>query len=486
MKKILVRAGMSPLDIFSADEMIRRNAIGNNVGNLMYAYSVFRNLTTENVELEADYYRADPADADMINETYDSYVIPLANAIRPSFIPTLKKYTALIEKLNIPVFVVGMGMAFPYEPNVKQERPFDDDVKRFVSAVLEKSNILGLRGQITADYLSYLGFKEGRDHMVIGCPSMYTFGDNIKIRDIELNNSSSISMNMTPTADQKVLNFLNELSKSYKNLEFTPQDLDEMILTYSGTPFLGAAVNSKVENYPNNLSSSVYKNNQVKFFLSATSWIEHMKKNDLSIGTRLHGNVAPILAGTPSIAIPIDARMRELTEYHNFPRVPASEINEDMSLEELLGKVDIHSVEKNQKRNYENFINFLDKNGIENVYSYNSEGLKLPFDKKLEEVKLEPPLTPITSCNAEEMSKRLQKSFDIVMAKQEKEKANNGKKVKARNKTISKLRDDINEKNKELDEKFKQNEELTLKIQNIENSKSWKLTKPLRNLGKNG
>ncbi|MDN6572015.1 MAG: hypothetical protein L0L22_13565 [Staphylococcus equorum] len=157
-----------------------------------------------------------------------------------------------------------------------------------------------------------------------------------------------------------------------------------------------------------------------------------------------------------------------------------------MSLEELLGKVDILSVEKNQKRNYENFINFLDKNEIENVYSYNSEGLKLPFDKKLEEVKLEPPLTPITSCNAEEMSKRLQKSFDIVMAKQEKEKANNGKKVKARNKTISKLRDDINKKNKELDEKFKQNEELTLKIQNIENSKSWKLTKPLRNLGKNG
>ncbi|KFN89257.1 hypothetical protein TMUPMC115_2548 [Tetragenococcus muriaticus PMC-11-5] len=237
MKKILVRAGMSPLDTFSADEMIRRNAIGNNVGNLMYAYSVFRNLTTENVKLEADYYRADPADADMINENYDSYVIPLANAIRPSFIPTLKKYTALIEKLNIPVFVVGMGMAFPYEPNVKQERPFDGDVKRFVSAVLEKSNILGLRGQITADYLSYLGFKEGRDHMVIGCPSMYTFGDNIKIRDTELNDNSSISMNMTPAADQKVLKFLNGLSKRYKNLEFTPQDLDEMILTYSGTPF---------------------------------------------------------------------------------------------------------------------------------------------------------------------------------------------------------------------------------------------------------
>ncbi|AYW45234.1 polysaccharide pyruvyl transferase family protein [Tetragenococcus koreensis] len=504
MKKVLVRAGMSPLDTFSADEMIKRNAIGNNVGNLMYAYSVFRNLTTENVELTADYYRADPADADMINETYDSYVIPLANAIRPSFIPTLKRYTALIEKLKIPVFVVGMGMAFPYEPNVKQERPFDNDVKHFVSAVLEKSNILGLRGQITSDYLSYLGFKEGRDHMVIGCPSMYTFGDNIKIRDTELNNNSAISINMTPTADQKVLKFLNDLSGQYKNLEFTPQDLDEMILTYSGTPSLGAAINSKVSNYPNSLNSAVYKNNQVKFFLSAPSWIDHMGTIDLSIGTRLHGNVAPILAGTPSIAIPIDARMRELTEYHNFPRVPVNEIREDMKLEELLGKVDVHSVEKNQKRNYDNFINFLDKNGIENVYHYNSKGLKTPFDGKLEQVNLKEPLIPITSCDAEEMTERLQKNFDIIVTKQEKEKNNNGKKLKVKTKAVSKLKNDLNEKSKELNEKNeaasklkndlekkteelneknRQNEELTLKVQTMENSKSWKLTKPLRNFG---
>ncbi|MDN6166884.1 MAG: polysaccharide pyruvyl transferase family protein [Staphylococcus equorum] len=480
MKKVLVRAGMSPLDIFSADEMIRRNAIGNNVGNLMYAYSVFRNLTTENVELYADYYRADPADADMINKTYDYYVIPLANAIRPSFIPTMKRYTALIKKLNIPVFVIGMGMAFPYEPNVKQERPFDDDVKQFVSAVLEKSNILGLRGQITSDYLSYLGFKEGTDHMVIGCPSMYTFGDNIKIRDIELDDSSSISMNMTPTADSKVLKFLSSLAGQYKNLEFTPQDLDEMILTYSGTPFLGAAINSKIDNYPNSLNSELYKNNQVKFFLSAPSWIKHMGTIDLSIGTRLHGNVAPILAGTPSIAIPIDARMRELTEYHNFPRVPENEIYEGMRLEDLLERVDIHSVEKNQKSNYDNFINFLDKNGIENVYHYNSEGMKVPFDDKLEHVHLKAPLTPITSCDAEEMSERLQKSFGIIMPKLEKEKSSNGKKLKAKNKTIANLKSDLSQKNKELNEKNQQNEELTLKVQTMENSKLWKLTKPFR------
>ncbi|KFN91039.1 hypothetical protein TMUPMC115_1615 [Tetragenococcus muriaticus PMC-11-5] len=82
------------------------------------------------------------------------------------------------------------------------------------------------------------------------------------------------------------------------------------------------------------------------------------------------------------------------------------------------------------------------------------------------------------------MRERLQKSFDIVMAKQEKEKANNNNKVKAKNKTISKLKNDLDKKTKELNEKNKQNEKLTLKVQNIENSKSWKLTKPLRHLGK--
>ncbi|GAA3014047.1 polysaccharide pyruvyl transferase family protein [Tetragenococcus solitarius] len=475
MKKILVRAGMSPLDSFSADKIIKRNAIGNNVGNLMYAFSVFRNLSTYGVELVPDYYRVNPADAEKINQTYDSYVLPLANAIRPGFIPTLRKYTDLIEKLTIPVIVIGMGMAFPYEPNVEQERPFDNDVRKFVSAVLENSNILGLRGQITSDYLSYLGFKEGRDHMVIGCPSMYTFGNNINIRDLDLNSNSFISINMTPKADQKALKFLNGLSRKYKNLEFIPQDLDEMILTYSGAPFLGNAINSTINNYPNSLNSDLYKNNQVKFFLSAPSWIKHMKNVNLSVGTRLHGNVAPILAGTPSMVIPIDGRMRELAEFHNFPRVSVDEMYEGMELEELLNMVDIHSVEKNQKKNYENFINFLNKNNLESVYLYDKKGLKTRFDEKIEQIDLKPPITPITSCNSNEMRGRLQNSFDIMVKKHEKIKNNNDKKFKIKDDAISQLRSQLNKKEK-------LNERLSHKISSMENSKSWRLTKPLREL----
>ncbi|KYD05811.1 hypothetical protein B4102_3133 [Heyndrickxia sporothermodurans] len=505
LKKILIRSGMSPLDTFSADEIIKRNAIGNNVGNLIYAYSIFRNMTTDDVELFSDYYGQNPNDAERINETYDAYVFPLANAIRKSFIPTLQRYTALIERLTIPVYVIGLGMQFPYEPNISEKRPYDDDVKRFVKAVLDKSSILGLRGQITSDYLSYLGFKEGRDHQVIGCPSMYTFGNNINIRDLHLSESSSISVNMTPAADQKVLEFLDCLSHTFNHLHFVPQDIDELLLTYAGAPLLGASINSKLANYPNSLYSHVYKNGKVKYFLNAPTWIEHMKTVDLSIGTRLHGNVAPTLAGTPSITIPIDARMRELSEYHNFPRVSPEKINGNTRLEELIKKVDFRSVEKSHQKNYENFISFLAKNGIDHIYDRNTEGVKQPLEIKLESIQLKQPIGPITSCSSDEMRDRLEKGFEIMLSKSEKIKENFNKKIKDRDKTISSLRNKLKNQDggitdestpyvdfkKEIEEKdvfilkLKNDiEKKNMKIRNMESSRSWRITMPLRRFSK--
>src|SRR5699024_6214688 len=176
------------------------------------------------------------------------------------------------------------------------------------------------------------------------------------------------------------------------------------------------------------------------------SWINYMNNVDLSIGTRLHGNIAPTLAGTPSITIPIDARMRELSEYHNFPRISVEEVKENMKLEDILGKVDLHSVEKNHQRNYDNFISFLEKNEIEHVYNYNSQELQLPFDVKLEKINLKSPVTPITSCKPDEINERLQKSFDIMLQKQEKERNKLKGVIKKKDKAITNIKMKINEK----------------------------------------
>src|SRR5699024_5874278 len=115
MRKILIRSGISPLDIFEPDYMIDKNSIGGNVGNLIYAYSVYRALMTEETEITPDYYKIDHNEADFINDNYDTYVIPLADAFRESFVGSLKRYTKLIKKLRIPVIVVGVGLSAPFE-----------------------------------------------------------------------------------------------------------------------------------------------------------------------------------------------------------------------------------------------------------------------------------------------------------------------------------------------------------------------------------
>src|SRR5699024_5258954 len=135
--------------------------------------SVFRTLMTKDTVITPDYYKIDHTKADEINEKYDCYVIPLADAFRKDFVPSLRKYTKLIKKLKIPVVVIGVGLRAPFEPNLKEGFPFDEDVKAFVKAVLEKSNIIGLRGQITSDYLISLGFKEGKNNKFIFFPYMF-------------------------------------------------------------------------------------------------------------------------------------------------------------------------------------------------------------------------------------------------------------------------------------------------------------------------
>lgn len=109
MAKILMRAGKSPFEPISAIETIQRNLIGNNSGNLLFAQSVFKCLSRPDHHIDVNYYKVDPNSADYINENYDVFVLPLANAFRPSFQKQLDGLTILIRKLKIPVVVIGVG-----------------------------------------------------------------------------------------------------------------------------------------------------------------------------------------------------------------------------------------------------------------------------------------------------------------------------------------------------------------------------------------
>lgn len=447
MKKILIRSGMSPLDSFNATDIIFNNSIGGNVGNLIYAYSIYRTLTTENTVIVPDYYKIEPEKAEEINNNYDAYVIPLADAFREQFVPQLKKYTELINKLTIPVYVIGVGLRASFEPNLDKGFPFDNAVIEFVKAVLNRSSIIGVRGEITAKYLSKLGFKEGVDHTVIGCPSMYTFGRELKIRDTNITTDSKIAVNSSMLSPDNVLKFISRSMKEYNNHYFIPQWMKEMILVYTGTGKL-----KEDANYPTKMSDEVYMRGRVPFFLNAKTWIDFLRDVDLSFGARLHGNITATIAGTPSILLPKDARMRELAEYHQLTYVFANELTENTRLEDLIEKVDFHAPEKVQAQNFDKFIEFLNTNGIEHIYKNSVDLINVPLDTQMNKINHLDPIYPITSISKEELVDRFEKYFPLI------EKRNEQKEINLKNK-LKQTKDNLNRAEKNLSKAEKKNKE---------------------------
>lgn len=430
-----------PFESVNDIEMMRRDRTGSNIGNLVYQYSVIRTLMTEDNELVSDNYVTSPHIASEINDNYDAYVIPLADAFRNDFREHLRNYTKLINNLTIPVYVIGVGIRAPFEPKLNEGYAFDKDVKDFVAAVLNKSQMLGLRGQITSDYLTRLGFKAGEEHRVIGCPSMYTFGRKIKIRDVKLDNNSKLSINASNVSADSAMDFLNKISYDYPNHCFVPQVYPELFLGYVGGPSLAHTA----ENYPYSILSDYYQSGKVKFFLNAPSWFEYMGKIDLSIGTRLHGNIVATINGTPNITIVKDARMRELAEFHKSTSINQGDLIKYRNMRELFDNVDLKSAETVASENFDNFIDFLDKNNINHIYKHNPNRIDAPLDELVINKEFATPVLPITAISNQEKYKRLNIGLDIQKIKFGKNKLAAVNKEKNKYKTLEdKLKNILN------------------------------------------
>ncbi len=382
LRKILMRGAVSPLVRQNEMEVMVRDSIGTNAGNLLYSYGVFRTLMTEDTVIDMDHYavegrRFSEADIEYINSEYDAYVLPMADAFREDFKKKLLYYANFFRKLTIPCHVVGVGLRAGYEPGLEKGFPFDEEVRTFIASVLDKSSLVGVRGGITGRYLSSMGFQEERHYTVIGCPSVYACGAQLTQRRLQISREAKISLNggyMQP--DEPVTKYLYDIADHFPDYQYVAQRIEELRTLCIGQP------NSAIEGtcYPWGIGHRFYRENRVKFFISADAWIKDMRHIDLSIGTRLHGNIAAILGGAPALFIPVDSRMRELVEYHGFPQVPAYLFDTHSSLEEMIEKVDMDAYIRLHAENFRHFIDFLDENGLEHIYRADIERDRAPAD----------------------------------------------------------------------------------------------------------
>ena len=109
-QRILMRAKKDPFDVRGPEEAYEGNWIGENNGNLVFSHAAHKLLRTPTARITSTEFKVDLRDADRINEQYDVYVIPLANAFRPSYAHLHRADRQLVERLRIPVVVFGVGV----------------------------------------------------------------------------------------------------------------------------------------------------------------------------------------------------------------------------------------------------------------------------------------------------------------------------------------------------------------------------------------
>lgn len=410
MKKILLRAGMSPLISHDQTEVIMRNRIGSNIGNMLFPASVSRALLCEDTVIDTvnTLRKYSGEHVRRINETYDCLILPFANAFRFSFLKELNAITDLVSQLKIPCIVVGVGIQAKKRKAEKQAE-LDEAVSRFMKAVLAKSRMVGLRGEITAEYLSTLGFRAERDFTVIGCPSMYMWGKMLPEMEVkELTPDSFVSMNSKIQLPQKFHDFMYRSSASLPNFHYVAQVIEEIRQMYMGTAYPADFVKKIPEHFPVDFTHPVYQSGKGISFTNFPSWLEYLRGKDFSFGSRIHGNIASILAGTPCFIVVSDERIKELVTYHHIPHLLMDDLTTDTRIFDLYEKADFSAIQKHHKQKFLHYLDFLRRNGLQTIFDEKGDAPQCcPFDEIIRNTPFAPPVRAFSALSSIEQLDRL-------------------------------------------------------------------------------
>jgi hypothetical protein len=400
-QRILLRARKGPFDVVSPEETFERNWIGDNNGNLVFGHAAHKLLTTSTAEITPTDLRAGSFDPREVNERFDVFVVPLANAFRRSYVDRLWSMTRMIEKLRIPVVVLGVGAQTNVHGDREYLRPIDDAVKAFCRAVLDRSHSIGVRGEVTEDYLRTLGFSAVEQ---IGCPSMFLHGDSLRIEKgkATLGRDDRVALTISPYV-KSMAKIVTTHHERYPNLRYLPQDLRTL-----GTLLYGDAAEhrGKSSAMPVHSSHPLFVEDKVRMFVDPWTWMDYLSGFDFAFGTRIHGTITALQAGTPAYLFAHDSRTLELARYFGIPHRIMGDVPADVDAAELYAEADYTALNDGHKARFEAMIRFLDRHDLGNVFADGDSAAR--FDRQVRETSFPPAVRPLHTLGWDELQTRLQ------------------------------------------------------------------------------
>ncbi len=323
--------------------------------NTLYSANMGASLICNSLlrQFDADYID-NFENIDELRNKYDVCILALATHLHPT--RDISFFTDIVKKLELKTIVLSAGIK-DYDNNISLDYDLHPSVIELMQIASSSSSWIGVRGHYSASVLHRHGFK---NVVPIGCPSFY-WGLS---PDLKINKNETFLKAITPYH----LTLANSVPEFIKDKALLGQDFqDEAIFTNNLEKDQGLQRWIKKQYSPNNNFISIKKSIEKNgiFFNDFSKWFQFIGQHDFVIGPRLHGCICGLINRIPTVMIPRDMRVKEISEFYKIPCASYEDLKK-YSLYEIYSRSDYSYFNEVYSKRYNNYVNFLNENGLTN------------------------------------------------------------------------------------------------------------------------
>jgi len=272
-----------------------------------------------------------------------------------------------LEKTALPVFLIGVGAQSSLAMEVPNVKP---GTLRLLQLVRDRSVSIAARGVFSCEVLSKYGIK---NVVSAGCPSMLLVGPmGPSISPPEHVSYDSCCIHSTRHGFNRADRF-----HSFLYRQAFEKDIDIILQSETADIYfaLGKEKSHSVQERASEVVKAAYGSDDIDavntyllrrghVFPNFESWIAFMKTKAFCFGTRIHGTVASIIAGTPATLIVHDSRTLEMANSMSIPFVLSTDMSLDAALntQELVQPAQIQQLNNKYTSYRSRYVDYLKTN----------------------------------------------------------------------------------------------------------------------------
>ncbi|HSK51493.1 MAG TPA: polysaccharide pyruvyl transferase family protein [Clostridia bacterium] len=353
---------------YKADDVQRSIDSYHNIGDAFVHDSSLKILDYDAIDV-MEITSVDQNAIDRYNAEYAYCFLRGSNYINSSM--RWQQTGSIIEKLKIPVIAFGVGAQAPAHGPLE----LSAETRRILHAIADRCETLGVRGAYTADVLWGIGVRNVR---VIGCPTLFRRRDpdlRIELPPLETVRRVAFTLRREVSATyardiQRYLAVQREtalgLDRRFELSISAQGEVEEKKVVLGTAEQREAAIAALAQaGWLGGEDDPLTRLYRTRLFYSdvVADYDAYVRRHDLVLGYRLHGNLIALANGVPSIYFTYDSRTAEFAETF---RIPAFDVfgGGPFELEALWDRALFERFNQAYCRGYREMRTFLDENRV--------------------------------------------------------------------------------------------------------------------------